>query len=81
MVQAPVPPEQDRPERGARRPRDVVAGGPAGAERPAQRHRWDDPSAEPSHAPPVTSAVDDADLVRRFEMVLRDVPEGMWTRI
>jgi hypothetical protein len=33
MVQAPVPPEQDRPAWGARHPRDAAAGA-AGPERP-----------------------------------------------
>jgi hypothetical protein len=80
VFQAPVPREQERPLWGARRPRDAAAGGPAGAERPAQRHRWDDPGAGPSHAPPA-AAGDDADLVRHFETVFRDVPEGMWTQI
>ena len=80
MFQAPVPREQERPPRGARRPRDAAAGGPAGLERPVQRRRWDDPGAGSSHAPPA-AAEDDEDLVRRFEMVFRDVPEGMWTHI
>jgi hypothetical protein len=80
MVRAPVPREQERPPRGARRPRDAAAGGPAGAERPAQRRRWDDPGARPSHAPPAAAGADE-DLVRRFETVFRDVPEGMWTQI
>jgi hypothetical protein len=80
MVQAPVPPEQDRPPRGARRPRDAAAGGAAGPERPAQRRRWDDPGAGPSHAPPAAAGVDE-DIVRRFETVLRDVPERLWIQI
>jgi hypothetical protein len=80
MVQAPVPPEQDRPLRGVRRPRDVAAGGEAGPERPAQRRHWDDPGAGPSHAPPAAAGVDE-DIVRLFETVLRDVPEGMWRHI
>jgi hypothetical protein len=79
MVQAPVPPEQDRPARGARRPRDAAAGA-AGPERPAQRRRWDDPGAGPSHAPSAVAGVDE-DIVRRFETVLRDVPERLWIQI
>ena len=35
----------------------------------------------PSHAPPTAAGVDNDDIVRRFETVFRDVPEGMWTRI
>jgi hypothetical protein len=80
VFRAPAQPEQERPPRAGRRPRDEAAEGPAGAERPAQRRRWDDPGAGPSHAPPA-AAGDDADLVRRFETVFRDVPEGMWTQI
>jgi hypothetical protein len=80
MVRVPVPREQDRPPRGARRPRDAAAGGSAGPERPAQRRHWDDPGAGPSHAPPAAVGVDE-DIVRRFETVLRDVPEGMWRHI
>jgi hypothetical protein len=79
MVQAPVPPEQDRPERGARRPRDAAARA-AGPERPAQRRRFDDPGAGPSHAPPAAAGVDE-DIVRRFQTVLRDVPEHLWSHI
>jgi hypothetical protein len=79
MVQAPVPPEQDRPPRGARRSRDAAAGA-AGPERPAQRRRWDDPGVGPSHAPPAAAGVDE-DIVRHFETVLRDVPECLWIQI
>ena len=79
MVQAPVPPEQDRPARGARRLRYVAAGA-AGPERPAQRRCWDDPGAGPSHAPPAAAGADE-DVVRRFETVLRGVPERLWIQI
>jgi hypothetical protein len=47
---------------------------------PAQRRRWDDPGAGPSHAPSAAARVDE-DLVRCFETVFQDVPEGMWTQI
>jgi hypothetical protein len=80
VFQAPVQREQERPPRGGRRPRDEAAGGPAGLERPAQRRRWDDPGAGPSQAPPAAAGADE-DLVRRFETIFRDVPEGMWTQI
>jgi hypothetical protein len=80
MVQAPVPPEQDRPPRSARHPRDAAAGGAAGPERLAQRRRWDDPGVGPSHAPSAAARVDE-DIVCRFETVLRDVPERMWIQI
>ena len=79
MVQAPVPPEQDRPARGARRPRDAAAGA-AGPERLAQRRRYDDPGAGPSHAPPAAARADE-DVVRRFETVLWGVPEHLWSHI
>jgi hypothetical protein len=80
VFRAPAQPEQERLPRAGRQPRDEAAEGPAGPERPAQRHRFDDPGAGPSHAPP-TAVGDDEDLVRRFETVFRDVPEGMWTQI
>jgi hypothetical protein len=72
---------EGRPPRGERHPRDEAAGRPAGAERLAQRRRFDDPGAGPSHAPPAAAGVEIEDLCRRFEAVLRDVSEGMWTRI
>jgi hypothetical protein len=80
VFRAPVQREQERLPRAGRRLRDEAAGGPARPERPAQRRRFDDPGAGPSHAPPAV-ARDDDDLVRRFETVFRDVPEGMWTPI
>jgi hypothetical protein len=69
-----------RARAGETAPCREVAKGPAGPERPAQRHCFDDPGAGPSHAPPAVAG-DDDDLVRQFETVLRDVPEGMWIRI
>lgn len=80
VYQAPAPREEERPPRGGRHPRDEAAGGPAEPERPAQRRRWDDPGAGPSHAPPAAAGADE-DLVRCFETVFRDVPEGMWSHI
>jgi hypothetical protein len=80
VFRAPAQREQERPPCAGRWPRDEAAEGPAGPKRPAQRHRFDDPGAGPSHAPPA-AAGDDDDLVHRFEMVFRDMPEGMWTRI
>jgi hypothetical protein len=32
----------------------------------------------PSHAPPAAAGVDFDDIRHRLEMVLQDVPEGMW---
>jgi hypothetical protein len=72
---------EGRPPHGERRPRDEAAGRPVGAERPVQRRRFDDPGAGPSHALPAVAGGEIEDLHHRFEAVLRDVPEGMWTRI
>jgi hypothetical protein len=72
---------EGRPPRGERRPRDEAAGAPAGPERPARRRRFDDPGAGPSHAPSAAAGGELDDILRRFEMVFRDVPEGMWIRI
>jgi hypothetical protein len=80
VFKAPAQPEQERPPRAGRRPRDEAAEGLAGPERPVQRRHWDDPGAGPSHASPA-AAGDDENLVHRFETVFRYVPEGMWTRI
>jgi hypothetical protein len=46
-----------------------------------RRRQFDDPGAGPSHAPPTTSRVDFEDIRHRLEVVLQDVPEGMWSRI
>jgi hypothetical protein len=59
----------------------MSTGQPAKPERAARRHRFDDPGAGPSHAPPVAAGVDFDDIRRRLEMVLQDVLEGMWTCI
>jgi hypothetical protein len=75
-----APAQQEGPPRAGRRPRDEAAGGPAEAERPAQRPRGDDPGAGPSHAPPAAAGVDE-DIVHRFQTVLRDVPEHLWSHI
>jgi hypothetical protein len=80
VFQAPVQREQERSPRGVWHMRDEAAGGPTGLERPVQRRCWDDPGAGPSQAPPAAAGADE-DLVRRFETVFRDVPEGMWTQI
>jgi hypothetical protein len=73
---------EGRPPRGERRPWDEVAGRPGDAARPTRRPRFDDPGAGPSHAPPAAAAGGEMDDIhRRFEMVFRDVPEGMWIRI
>jgi hypothetical protein len=68
VFQAPA--QQEGPPRGGRRPRDEAAGGPAEAERPAQRPRGDDPGAGPSHAPPAAAGVD-KDIVHRFRLSRR----------
>jgi hypothetical protein len=78
VFQAPA--QQEGPPREGRWPRDEAAGGPAEAERPAQRPRLDDPGAGPSHAPPTAAGVDE-DIVHRFQTVLRDVLEHLWSHI
>jgi hypothetical protein len=80
LYRLPVRPE-GRPLRGERRPRDEAIGRPAGAERPTQRRRWDEPGAGPSHALPAVVGGELEDIYHHFEAVLRDVPEGMWPRI
>jgi hypothetical protein len=66
-----------RVERGGRW--DEVVGGTSRAQRDRRRrHRFDDPGAGPSHAPPVAAEGDLDDIRHRFETVFRDVPEGMW---
>jgi hypothetical protein len=72
---------EGRPQCGERHPWDEATRRLAGAERPVQRRRFDDPCAGPSHAPPAAAGGELEDLHRRFEAVLRDVPEGMWIRI
>jgi hypothetical protein len=72
---------EGRPPRGERHPWDEATRQLVGAERPTQRHRFDDPGAGPSHAPPAAAGGELEDLYRNFEAVLREVPEGMWTRI
>jgi hypothetical protein len=54
---------------------------PAEPERAVRRRQFDDPSAGPSHAPPATARVDFEDIRRRLEVVLQDVPEGIWSHI
>jgi hypothetical protein len=66
---------------GERRRCEDAAGRPADLERAARRHRFDDPGAGPSHAPPAAAGVDFEDIRRRLETVLQDVPEGLWSRI
>ena len=73
--------ELERLPRGGRRWWDEAAGAPVEPERLARRHRFDDPGAGPSHAPPTAAGVDFDDIRRRLETVLQDVPEGMWIHI
>ena len=72
---------EGRPPRGERRRWDEAAGRPVDPARSLRRHRSDDPGAGPSHAPPVAAGGELHDILCRFEMVFRDVPEGMWIRI
>jgi hypothetical protein len=81
LQRVPAQREPERLPRGERRRRDEAAGRPAEPKRAARRCRFDDPSAGPSHAPPAATGADFDDIRRRLEMVLQDVPEGMWIRI
>jgi hypothetical protein len=54
---------------------------PNSEERAARRRRFDDPSAQPSHAPPAKAMRDFEDIRCRLEVVLQGVPEGMWSCI
>jgi hypothetical protein len=47
----------------------------------ARRCRYDDPGAGPSHAPPAGVGGEFEDFLRRLEVVLQGVPEGMWVHI
>jgi hypothetical protein len=81
MQRAPAQREPERLLHGERRRRDEAAGRPPEPERLARRCRFDDPGVGPSHTPLAAAEVDFDDIHRRLEMVLQDVPEGMWIRI
>ena len=71
----------ERRPQGERHRRENVIEQPAEPERAARRRRFDDPGAGPSHTPPTVAGVEFDDIHRHLEMVLQDVPEGMWSRI
>jgi hypothetical protein len=73
--------EPERLSRGERRRREDDTVQPAEPERVVRRCRFDDPSAGPSHAPLAAAGVDFEDIRRHLEVVLRDVPEGIWSHI
>jgi hypothetical protein len=81
MQRAFVRREPERLPHGERRRREDAAGRPDEPEREARRHRFNDPGAGPSHAPPATAGVDYDDIRYCLETVLQDMLEGMWTRI
>jgi hypothetical protein len=81
LYRAPAQREQERLPCGGRRPRDEAARRPTGPKRPAQRRRFDDLGVGSSHAPPTAAGGELDDILRQFETVFRDVPEGMWIRI
>jgi hypothetical protein len=81
MQRVPVCREPERLPHGERRRRDDASGQLAEPERAARRHRFDDPGAGPSHAPPAVARVEFDDIRYHLETVLQDVPERMWTRI
>jgi hypothetical protein len=71
----------ERPPRGERRRCEDVTVRPAELERAVRRHQFDDPGAGPSHAPPVVAGANFENISRHLEMVLQEVPEGIWSRI
>jgi hypothetical protein len=71
----------DRPPWGERRQREDVAVRPDEPERSVRRCWFDDPGAEPSHAPLEAAGADFEDIRRHLETVLQEVPEGIWSRI
>jgi hypothetical protein len=73
--------EPERLSWGERRRREDAAVRPAEPERAVRRHRFDDPGVGPSHALPVVAGADFEDIRRCLEMVLQEVPEGIWSRI
>jgi hypothetical protein len=81
MQRAPAQRAPERLPRGERRWRDEAVGRPAEPERVVRRRRFDDLGARPSHAPPAVAGFDFDDIRHRPEMVLQDVPEGMWIHI
>jgi hypothetical protein len=46
-----------------------------------RRRQFDDPGARPSHAPPAAVRADFEDISCRLEIVLQDVPKGIWSLI
>jgi hypothetical protein len=50
---------------------------PIDNERVARRHRFDDPSAGPSHVPPAEAREEFEDIHCRLEAVLQGVPKGI----
>jgi hypothetical protein len=66
---------------GERRKREDVEERPVGDERVARRHRFDDPGARPSHAPPAEAGGDFEDIHRCLEVVLQEVLKGRWSCI
>jgi hypothetical protein len=50
-------------------------------ERVVRRCHFDDPGVGPSHAPLVATEVDFEDIRHSLEVVLQDVPEGIWSHI
>jgi hypothetical protein len=78
MQRAPAQRDLERLSHGERHRRDEATGQPAEPERAARRNRFDDPGAGPSHAPSVAAGVDFDDIRHRLEMMLQDMPKGMW---
>jgi hypothetical protein len=79
--QGPERPSWGDPWAGERCRRDEAGVRPVDADRAGRRHRYDDPGAGPSHAPPTEASRVLEDFHRRLEVVLQGVPEGMWMQI
>jgi hypothetical protein len=73
--------ESERLPWGERRQHEDVTMPPTESERAVRRRRFDDPGAGPSHAPSTAIGVDFEDIFHRLEVVLQDVPVGIWPRI
>jgi hypothetical protein len=63
-------PPRGEPRVGERRQHEDIEVRLVGEERAARRHHFDDPSAVPSHAPPIEARGDFEDICRHLEAVL-----------
>jgi hypothetical protein len=66
---------------GERQRREDARMRPSDEDRVARRHRYDDPGAGPSHAPPAKDGGEFDDFYLQLEVVLQGMHEGMWVQI